>query len=294
MLGFAHFSGTKNVGDRVCAPYLYFDFPKADIFDLRSSMPDRDVMIYGGGALRNELGKQHELFPNSLKIAWGVGDTVHGATAPRPIADGFELYGSRDWNHSGAIYVPCPSCMSPLFDQKRRAEHEAVLFVNADPAINHRYPVSIDGLPTMANETDFETVVRFLASGEIVVTNSYHGAYWATLLGRRVILCRPYSSKFFCYRFQPPIVRDDDWKSAKPLASVFDDALSASRAANREFYGLVKTRIKTRAARRPHILRRVFSSFRTTQTGGNHSLRSPQITVGRQIDGNGPSCQLRC
>lgn len=272
MIGFAHFNQTKNVGDKVCAPYLYFDFPKADVFDLRTSVQHRDVLIYGGGALRNELGMQHELFPNSLKIAWGIGDTVHGATSPRPIAEGFDLYGSRDWNHAGAFYVPCASCMSRYFDQQHRIGHEAVLYVNADPGISQRYPISIDDLPTMANESDFETVIRFLASGEYVVTNSYHGAYWATPLGRRVIICRPYSSKFDSYRFQPPFIESDDWQSAKPFAKIFPNALSASRAANGEFYRLVTSLIKERrphVLRRQNILKRIVSTLMSATSGKN-------------------------
>jgi hypothetical protein len=43
---------------------------------------------------------------------------------------------------------------------------------------------------------------------DVVVANTYHGAYWATLLGRRVIVAAPFSNKFFGFRHEPVIVRD--------------------------------------------------------------------------------------
>lgn len=245
MVAFAHFCSTRNIGDKVSAPYLYFDFPNAEFFDLRSPLPPREIFIYGGGAVRNELENQNSLFPAALKIAWGVGDTVHGATAPRAVPPGFRLYGSREWGQPHTCYVPCPSCMSPQFDRSYAVEHEAVLFLNADRHIQDRYPITIEGLPILANEADFETVIRFLASAEFVVTNSYHGAYWASLLGRRPILCRPYSSKFYSYKYQPPIIRDDNWRGAMPLAVAFPEALRVSRQANYEFHGMVMQQIKS-------------------------------------------------
>lgn len=35
---------------------------------------------------------------------------------------------------------------------------------------------------------NLETAVSFLGSSEVVLTTSYHGLYWATLLGRKVIV----------------------------------------------------------------------------------------------------------
>lgn len=35
---------------------------------------------------------------------------------------------------------------------------------------------------------DFNETVAFLGSSEVVLTTSYHGLYWATLLGRKVVV----------------------------------------------------------------------------------------------------------
>jgi len=63
--------------------------------------------------------------------------------------------------------------------------------------------------PHMTNLAgDMEEVIAFLASGEVVVTSSYHGAYWARLLGRKVALL-PRGSKFWHLPPAPP--RDRPW-----------------------------------------------------------------------------------
>ena len=43
---------------------------------------------------------------------------------------------------------------------------------------------------------DENKTIEFIGSGDVVVTNSYHGAYWATLLGK-VVVAFPWASKFY-------------------------------------------------------------------------------------------------
>ena len=59
------------------------------------------------------------------------------------------------------------------------------------------------GIPTQSNCTgSLKDALSFIASGETVVSNSYHGVYWAMLMGRKV-LCLPFSNKFSRYRLPP-------------------------------------------------------------------------------------------
>jgi hypothetical protein len=236
---FIHFCSTTNTGETFCAPYHYFPFDDPEIFDLRKPVPSREVMIYGGGALGYELVEQGQLHPDSLKIAWGVGISRHGETLPGRAPDGFSLFGSREWGQENSIYVPCVSCMSPLFDVKYEIKTPAVFFANDDPWIQNQYPARIPELPTLINAAPLEEIIAFLASGETVITNSYHGAYWGTLLGRKVVLYKPYSSKFFSYQFQPAIAENDDWQSAIVNAPTYPHALAESRAATMKFVDLV-------------------------------------------------------
>jgi hypothetical protein len=82
-------------------------------------------------------------------------------------------------------------------------------------------------------EPQFEEVIAFLGSGSIILTNSYHGAYWGTLLGRKVVIIRPFSSRFFHMRHQPAITESQNWQGTLSKARHFPEALAECRQANR-------------------------------------------------------------
>ena len=77
-------------------------------------------------------------------------------------------------------------------------------------------------------------------SGETVITNSFHGTYWALLLKRKVV-CIPFSSKFYGFRYPPAYCTDGDWRKAARQASVRPDALEDARHHNLKFYKLART-----------------------------------------------------
>ncbi len=234
MITFVHITDTGNVGDLASGPYNWFDFGEHRVVNHSDEIPPSRAVIYGGGTLTGWL--RGRTLPDAKRIAWGIGSTRHGQTEPWPDPEGFDLVGVREWSpEREGGYVPCASCMSPLFDESYPVTRDAVLFVNA--GIQSRYPVAVGGLPTMDNTRPLEEIIPFLASAETVVTDSYHGAYWATLLCRRVV-CLPYSSKFHGFKF-PPVYsanRGLDWRAREVKAWVYTDALEDCRAVNRAFY----------------------------------------------------------
>lgn len=231
----SHLSGSRNVGDAVSSPSRYFDFG-APVEVVRYGYPIEscDAVIFGGGAIGNHVAAAASQVRAKHRIAWGLGETRHGQLTGRPAPAGFSLFGSRDWQQPGAEWVPCASCMSPLFGDVAAPKHEEVLYYN-----RRRRRPSIAGLPSAHNEVEFAAAVEFLASGSIVVTNSYHGVYWATLLGRGVIVVDPYSSKLFQLRHRPAYGTASDWRTAVPAAVRYSEALTEARAANTAFYGRV-------------------------------------------------------
>jgi exopolysaccharide biosynthesis predicted pyruvyltransferase EpsI len=84
-------------------------------------------------------------------------------------------------------------------------------------------------------ERSFSRVIEFLASGEVIVTSSYHGAYWGTLLNRRIILINAFSSKFHGFKHQPPLASEGSWKSKLAEARNYPEALAECRGANLRF-----------------------------------------------------------
>lgn len=106
------------------------------------------------------------------------------------------------------------------------------------------------GIPTMKNLiakeeigkwSTLDKILDFLSRGDVVVTNSYHGTYWATLLGKRVVAV-PHSSKFLAFKHPPVMVETlDEWRNALRGATAYPTALSESREANRDFRATVRS-----------------------------------------------------
>lgn len=224
-----HIRGTRNVGDRWSSPLDYFAFPghEVTIGDMRSPPAgDWDMIIYGGGSIIASPDF-HAGRPGQLTVAWGVGHHVRQPPWDEEMKARHELaaqlchlYFPRDLGRHGEL-IPCASCMHPAFDNPPEPVHDVVRY-SAARRVTVEEPA---GTPHMTNEDgSIEEAVAFLASGRTVVTSSYHGTYWARLLGREVRLV-PWGSKF----------------SYLP-----DMGLAACRAANREAHRMVLDLIASR------------------------------------------------
>jgi hypothetical protein len=257
---FAHVTSTSNVGDLVAGPYRYFQFEGAthDVVstrDLSAAHARRaDAIIIGGGAVAGAVKRVWEASKRPHIVAWGVGQTKHGAMQRyvSPFARLYDLYGSRELPLvPNEKWVPCASCMHPSIDKYRGAatQRHAGVYFNSDPSIIGRYPMpdSLRRLPKRSNRVVMEDAISFLASTEVILTNSYHGAYWGQLLGRRVILVNAYSAKFFGYQYQPPVWDGvGDWSHLIPEAAVPSDMLEESRLANTDFHAEVLNLLETK------------------------------------------------
>lgn len=133
--------------------------------------------------------------------------------------DTFDLIGVRDpedtqFEKPPLRYVPCASVMLDALPKGQATDplHEAVVYVQKS-----RIPTRSLAYPMLSNATDVNhnvskvasidpqsipaagtagRAVEFLATGATVVTNSYHGALWASMLNRAVVVLDGWSSKF--------------------------------------------------------------------------------------------------
>ena len=130
--------------------------------------------------------------------------------------------------------------MHPIFDRDFNIEHKIVIYEHKN------FPLSGIGdlYPKITNKYPFEEIIEFLGSAEVIITNSYHGAYWATLLGRKVVILQPFSSNFFGFH-HPLLVANniDDIKSLTELP-VYPNALLEAREANLKFLEKVRSQIE--------------------------------------------------
>jgi hypothetical protein len=249
-----HRLDTDNLGDRVSSPTLYFDFLNAvRRYDLlrvptRVSRGARVVVFGGGGLLDNEYfrrGWDSVLAGSTAElIAWGLGHNRRGDGGYHypSFLQRFSLAGLRDCDprpHRAFDWVPCVSCMHEEFGTPHEVTTDIVCYEHSS------HPLRVDGFPTMKNtERDFATAIRFLASAETVLTNTYHGMYWATLLGRKVIVF-PFSSKFHGFKYPVALATPENWESARSRATGSPEALAECRAANVRFADKVRAKTAT-------------------------------------------------
>jgi hypothetical protein len=232
----------SNIGDFYSNPSNYFSL--GDIrTDIRQYTPTRihsNIVVGGGGLLNKSFYPElRTLTTRRSLIYWGVGENnltdvkeryhpfapVH---VPSDIRESAKLIGLRDYA-SGFPWAPCPSCMHPLMDMRPIKTSEIGFFMHKRVILNsEKYPV-------MSNENmNLFKVLNFLGSCETVVTNSYHGVYWATLLGCKVV-CVPFGSKFYHFRHPPAFARPDEWKNSVSIARSYPESLQECRTATMEF-----------------------------------------------------------
>jgi hypothetical protein len=232
-----------NIGDIMSAPRNYFGFLRqaahVEIRDYLQKDPDisNKVAVIGGGGIfvfREEMARVAASRGSTL-ICWGVGHNTHGADRIDRIdlLERFALVGLRDYGYTfGHEWVPCVSCMTPIFDRPFAIEHDVVIYEHHEFGFGDADP----SIPRLSNDCmDFDKVIAFLGSAETVVTTSYHGAYWATLLGRKAVVADPFSSKFQGYKHRPAFCTSADWREALPRARAYPEALAECREANVAF-----------------------------------------------------------
>ncbi len=238
---FLHHRNVSNVGDLACSPGHYFDLGKAAFFDLKDEAPACTRAVIGGGQIFNQAAQAvvYGTAEAKHRIIWAI------ALAPRDkrslsfdlLEANCALVSTRNWGVDGVEYVPCASAMSHLLDTPKPPRHDVVLFSHSRKSTDL---LRVDGIPEWDNHRgDMADVIDFLASGETVVTNSYHGTYWALCLGRRV-LCLPFSNKFQFFKAPPVMADPTSWTEMLDKAERREDVLAEARQRNIQFYEKVR------------------------------------------------------
>ncbi|MBO1026978.1 hypothetical protein IPU75_19935 [Ochrobactrum sp. SD129] len=199
-LTFLHHFNRKNQGDILSGPYNYFKFKSyeklswdGDILSKGTadlSFP-RDLILGGGIYFTRDKPRLVQLLKNVRKfVGWGIGLDY------RILSDGFTdrytLLGTRERkldiiDNERVFYVPCSSCMNKVFNSSPRTKSGKVaLHINGgfnSKELYEKFP-DINATTTV---DDFETIIDNIRDAEFVITNSYHGAYWGSLLQKKVI-----------------------------------------------------------------------------------------------------------
>lgn len=243
----------KNVGDWWSVPSRYFQVSGDGTYDLvdAKTIPNlAGVVVLGGGGLGRPDFQDFlsELLRPDRKykvIGWGIGadsitrrrEVLKGPADMQQLLEYFselDEIGTRiapenvSYPDKRFSWVPCASCMSPLFDEFSSSpirQRVGVYEHLREPLTPHiggpgRFLSRFFGpYSYLSNRgTDFRKKLAFLAQSEFIITNSYHGVYWGTLLKRKVV-CVPFKNGLFSFKHAPAYLDIGGFESAMDRAT---------------------------------------------------------------------------
>ena len=254
---------TKNIGDLNAAPCLYFKLLNKNALNVSVMSFSKEIklknkiIIIGGGSLflsyfEKSINNLLKLAKDNILIIWGVGydNYLWEKTLLNFSFDNVYKIGLRDYP-AKYDYVPCASCLSELFDiyKSNTNKGKYCLYLYEDYSAEIKDDLS--ELPCLTNKgtVSFSQVLDFLGSYEIILTNSYHGMYWGTLLGKKIIVLPwidkkgnvGFTYKFKMFKYTPCFCKN--WKEYKNFESKlksYPQALSECRDLNNKFYQQIK------------------------------------------------------
>lgn len=242
---FVYSKDTENSGDLSCGYYAYFgemfkNYPIV-IWDIGtidfSLIAKSDVVIVGGGGLLdnsdlwnyniNRLAKKCRycfLFAPGFNRHYGSKITI-------PLYwKAFRQWAVRDYHHpAGGRYVPCASCLRPEFSMTYPVVRKYGVVKHFQFDMSREF-----NLPQITNDRPLHELLAFIGSSEIVVSNTYHAVYWATLMKKKVILDAPFSEKFKYLKY-PPVLFSGDLEKDAAQAVVYENALTEAQELVRNF-----------------------------------------------------------
>lgn len=260
---FCHLGG-DNAGDVFCDPSLYYPFDglhKKKVTLEEAKQLHSSVIIFGGGGILDTNSKMNNYYKslndsnamfhwgsgsNSLNVAkidWNPGEDE--IRFEKDILNNFVIVGRRDYNtfHGpNHLYVPCVSCklksLKLSYDVKRRIG-----------IVQHMWLQQINGLdyPTISMDLrnyKINEIIKFIGESEIIVTGSYHAAYWGLLLRKKVIINGNWSSKFDTLKYKPTLLSDDIESDIKKSTIPPENYMEECIQLNHKFYENVLTHIK--------------------------------------------------
>ncbi len=246
----------NNAGDLYSSPIHYFpELGKieVDIFDFKNSAENtitslisNNSLVIGGGGLLNRKSFQFQIEAfeklrahGKKTVLWGVGHNSKYKKDFRKLnqynvnTENFGLAGTRDYTLS-PTWVPCVSCMHPIFDSKSSSTQETGIILHDKTYSKSKVLSRFDGLPLISNTEDLETFVSFIQNSEHIITNSYHAMYWGILLEKKVLVI-PNSSKFFDFKYHPVFTTYEKCLNDLKKARTYTGVLEECREKNLDF-----------------------------------------------------------
>ena len=256
-----------NAGDWGCCPLNYyldyfeqFNLIRHDIdfIDYKEIEPE-DVVILGGSGLFNVTRSFNEAINKILErcnhvIAWSAGFNTHdkqwfqGTDFPTISMDKFSMLSIRDYQHqSGIEWLPDPSAAAIPKDFLKSQQNT----IRKYGVIEHK-DLPIKGIgyieDRIKNSESLYNILKFICESEVVITNSYHCAYWSILLQRKTIVINKWSTKFNYFKYKPEFIesKNEDavpvelLENASKVAQIYVNAYAEAVSMNDAYFERVK------------------------------------------------------
>ena len=197
-----------------------------------------DVVVVGGGAVLQNSSFVNTLLNTLDKIryrhlvVWGAG---HDTEISASVQEKSSLWGVREWvDDTSETWVPCVSGTHRVFREFKKHKVTKDFLI-----IDHwkRKPISISAGVTRItnNPADMMQMVQAIADHRYVITSSYHAAYWAVLMKRRVVFVSdPWHDKLQHFRWTVPQAEKFTW-DLLDQTQIHHDALDLVGQINHDF-----------------------------------------------------------
>lgn len=209
-----------------------------------------DNVFIGGGAIFT-VGHWIRNLDRTLKnikfknlIYWGAG---RGLDHQFPFVQHVPtLAGSREWEpgyfSDYTEWVPCASVfhtkLQKLLNEKHNKDFLVVDHWKREPIV---FPAEHSRINN--NPQTLDQMLLAISEHKWILTTSYHAAYWATLLNKRVIVLRIDNpdNKFRAFKHPPVISRKFNWElvgQAKNYSEAYEECLAANLRFRDKVYSL--------------------------------------------------------
>jgi len=177
------------------------------------------------------------------KYIWGAGHNDSAETEKikySKFLGEYRAVGVRDYQEGSRYdWVPCASCMHPALRNNYAIKNDVIWFEHKKQMIKDFGP---DSIPRFVNSgSNIEQTIELLGSANIILTNSYHGAYWGTLLSKRVVVIDSWSTKFTMMKHRPAFKNKKvTWQEAAERATTYSGALDECIDATQKFWERIR------------------------------------------------------
>ena len=258
---YSHRLDNENPGDLYSSPHHYFlkehtkevvDVFKGSNVNIKNK---NDCYITGGGDILvsekwTNCNKPIKDKANcKLNIVWGAGLTFIKQSVLDYINE-FDLIGTRTYQktypNSKYTFVPCASVMHKALDNNYTVDKNVSIISHFKRKINNidcSADVHIRNKPQ-----SIEEVIKTIGTSKIIITNSYHTAYWSMLLNKKtIVMIEKENCKLSTFKHKPIYFYKDKFeKSLLTLDHNYKNVKEEYRDTNLDFLKRIENEIKSR------------------------------------------------